>query len=496
MSTARTTRSLFLVAFGMTLALALTTLPPPTPASASSNDGSGQGTVAHRSGGKPVTSAAARRGAPDPRLSRITVEGVPIGAGEPTLGLTKNGDVFYTAIQTNTRVEVAHSADDGQTWDLRSPKIAGTRNAHLLTFDPYIYVDRDTDRIFNIDLTVACSYLSYSDNKGKSWTTDPVACGRPVNDHQTLFAGPAVTSPTVGYENIVYYCWNDVGSSSCSKSLDGGVSFSPTGSPAFPGVDPQAGGQGDPFCGGLHGHGYVGGDGTVYLPKGHCGQPWLAISKNEGATWERVQVATNGTATHEASVATDKKGNIYYLWVAADRKPYLTTSSNGGKTWSKPLMVGAPGVVEANLPSLDVGAPGKVAIAYMGSENSPFRANGKWEEPECTLVEEELGQCTDPRYKKTTWNGYTTISANVLDSDLLFYSGTVNVLSDPLARGQCGPGRCRAVYDFIDVVISPSGTAWTAWVDACVLACAFPDGTSNAGSDAIAGYLAGGPKLR
>lgn len=489
-------RPAILGAIAVMLAMAFTTLSKPTPAAATSNDGSGPKAVAHRPGGATVTTAPARRAAPDPKMHVITVKDTPINAGEPTLGLTKDGDVFYTAIQTNTRVEVLHSADEGKTWDLRSPKIAGTRNAHLLTFDPYIYVDPDTDRIFNIDLTVACSYLSYSDDKGKTWTTDPIACGRPVNDHQTLFAGPPVHSPTVGYENIVYYCWNDVGSSSCSKSLDGAASFHPTGTPAYPGVDPDAGGQGDPQCGGLHGHGFVGDDGTVYLPKGHCGQPWLSISKDEGATWTRVQVANNGTATHEASVATDKKNNIYYAWIGRDRLPYLTYSTDGGKSWAKPMMVGAPGVIETNLPSLDVGAPGKVAIAYMGSTNSPYKPNGKFEQAECTLTESLLDQCDDPRWAKATWNGYTTISANVFDRQPLFYSGTVNDPSDPLSRRQCGPGRCKAVYDFIDVVISPDGTAWTAWVDACTLTCSLPGGETNSGAAAVAGHLEGGPKLR
>ena len=488
-------RSICLAAVAAVLATSFATLPDVRSARAGSGDGSGGKAVAHREGSAVVNTPAARRAAPDPSLHRINVDGAPISAGEPTLGFTKSGDVFYAAIQTNTRVEVAHSADKGQTWDLRSPQLAG-RNAHFLTFDPYIYVDKDTDRIFNIDLTVACSYLSISDDKGKSWTTNALACGRPVNDHQTLFAGPPAISPTVGYDNVVYYCWNDVGSSSCSKSLNGGLSFNPTGTPAYPGVDPEAGDQGDSFCGGLHAHGYVGDDGTVYLPKGHCGQPWLAISKDEGATWERVQVASNGTSTHEAGVATDKQGNIYYTWVARDRMPYLSISKNGGKSWSKPMMIAPPGLKEANLPGLDVGAPGKVAVVYMGSENSPFKPNGNWEAPECTLVEQQLGQCGDPRYKDVTWNGYMTISANVLDKDPLFYTGTVNDTGDPLVRTTCGPGRCHSVYDFIDIVIDPDGTAWGAFVDACILACATPQGEGNLGAEAIVGRMAGGPKLR
>ena len=468
-------RPMALGALAVALAMSFAVLPQIAPADASAGDGSGGRAVAHRGGGNRVRSAEGR--APRAEISRIVIDGMPVNAVEPTLGLTKDGDIFYTAFQGNTRIDVVHSADGGRSWDRRSPQIGG-RNVHLVSVDPYIYVDKDTDRIFNIDLTLACSYMSFSDDKGKSWITNPLACGRPVNDHQTLFTGPPVTSPTTVYENVVYYCWNDVGSSSCTKSLDGGVTFSPTGAPAFPGVDPDAGDQGANFCGGLHAHGFVAEDGTVLLPKGHCGQPWLAISENEGATWTRVQVADNGAADHEADAVMDKKGNIYYVYTARDRLPYLIVSKDRGKSWSKPVMIAPPGLREANLPAMDLGAEGKLAIVYMGSENSPFRP----------------GQENTGSYAKTTWNGYMTVTTNALDKDPLFFTGTVNDKSDPLVRDTCGPGRCRAVYDFIDVVVGPDGSAWAAFVDGCVSVCS-ATGPSNIGSEAIVGHLEGGPKL-
>ena len=482
-------RAITLAVLGVTLLVALIggTEGSSAVAGTPGQEGSGGRAVTHRSEARRVDSAAAKAKAPDSRLFRVGLNGV-----EPTLGQTKNGDVFYVAFQSNFRIEVVRSQDEGKSWDIVSPNL-GTRNAHLLSLDPYIYVDPRTDRIFTIDLTVACAYLSFSDDHGKSWTTNPLACGRPVNDHQTLFAGKPTVSPSTIYDSVVYYCWNDVGSSSCGKSIDGGITFTPTGSPAFTGVDPETSNQdGADLCGGLHGHGYAGQDGTIYIPKGHCGQPWLAMSKDEGATWTRVQVAKIGAEGHEASVATDKQGNIYYTWVARNRLPYLVVSKNGGTSWSRPMMVGPPGLKEANLPSLDVGDPGKVAISYMGSENSPFRL-GKDGGGECTAV----NTCGDEdAYAKTTWNGYTTISANVLDKNPIFYSGTVNNKKDPLIRDTCGPGRCRAVFDFIDVVIGPDGTAWSAWVDGCISICATPMGESNIGSDGVVGRLVGGPKLR
>ncbi len=451
--------------------------------------GSGGRAVAHYPGGAPIHSKAIRAKAPDARLYRAGMNST-----EPTLGVNEKGDVFYSAFQTNTRIEVLKSTDHGNTWDIVSPKLPNGRNSQTLSLDPYVWLDdaEGVNRVYTIDLTVACSYLSFSDDGGKSWITNPLACGRPVNDHQTLASGPPAISPTVAYPHIVFYCWNDVGSSSCSKSLDGGITFTPTGVPAFAGEDPGAEGgslQGQDvpgFCGGLHGHVHVSSDGTVYLPRGYCGRPFLAISKNEGASWERVQVSKVPISGHEASVATDRKGNIYYTWVGdKDRMPYLSVSTNGGKKWSKAMMIGPPGLKEANLPSLDVAAPGHVAVAYMGSENSPGMPFPEF--GECTA----LGACPEPdKYKRVTWNGYMMESKNVLDKKPVLYTTTVNEKRDPLIRGTCGPGRCKAVYDFIDIVISPAGEVWSAWVDGCTLTCMMPGATTSAGADGVIGYLA------
>lgn len=433
--------------------------------------GSGKQAIAHRAGAEVVRSPKTASKAPGIQLSRIG-----LASTEPTIGMTNDGTVLTSAFQSNTRIEVMRSSDRGKSWEIVSPQIGG-QNVQLLSLDPYTYVDNrlgdaDSSRVFTVDLTVACAYLSFSDDSGDTWTTNPLACGRPVNDHQTLFSGPPASSPTVNYPNIVYYCWNDVLSSSCSKSFDGGVTFSPTGEPAFPGPDSPLG------CGGLTGHGFVGDDGTVLLPSGVCGQPWLAISRDEGVTWERVQVADNGTSDHEADAVVDAAGTIYYTWVGRDRLPYLAVSKDGGSKWSKPMMIAPPGLREANLPAMDVGGTGKLAITYMGSENSPFTPGGSGFD-----------------YGATTWNAYVTISADANSRDPLFYTTTVNNKRDPLIRGTCGPGRCKAVYDFIDVVID-RGEVWGAFVDGCTGPCTRSAKNPSTGIQGITGRLIGGPSLR
>ena len=439
-------------------------------------EGSGGRAVAHRAGGRTVSAP----NAPDGRIYRVAERAI-----EPTLGITKKGDIFYTAAGGTNGVEVLRSTDDGGTWEETSPRLPTGQKSHPITLDPYVYVSEPTGRIFNIDLMVACSNLSYSDDNGDTWVTNPIACGRPVNDHQTLFSGPPALSPLPAYPEVVYYCWNDFGAgSSCSKSLDGGISWSLTGSPAFTGYNPQGEEQGfDNLCGGFHGHGVVGPDGTVYLPKEYCGQPWLGISTNEGATWTRVQVADNTTERlgSDTSVAVDAKGNLYYTYESESQKLWLVTSKDGGQSWSKPKMVAAPGVKEVTLPTLDVGDPGKVAIAYMGSENSRFAKC----RPDCTTED----------YRGVRWHGYITMTTDALDDDPLFYSGTVNAQTDPLYIGRCDfSNRCSPILDFIDIEIAPDGTPWGAFVDPCSSACA--ENGANDGAVAVVGRLVGGPRLR
>jgi hypothetical protein len=424
---------------------------------------------------------------------------------EPTLGLDDEGQIYYAAAGFNqfglAGTTVLRSDDGGENWKVTSPRLQG-QDLHPVSLDPYIYVDElggKKERIFTIDLTVACSYMSFSDDEGETWTTNPLACGRPVNDHQTLFSGPPANITADLYPHVLYYCWNDVASSACSKSVDGGVTWAPTGTPAYEGYeegsqDPGFYGQGG-FCGGLHGHGAVGPEGNVYLPREFCGKPMLAISKDEGLTWERVVVSNIRSISQpkegagHPSVTTDPKGNIYYTWIAAqNRLPFLAVSKNGGKSWSKPVMIGAPGLKETNLPQIDARGVGKVAVVYYGSTNSPFQKCG--------------GKCEGADYKKTTWNGYMTISATALDKNPTFYTGVVNDPSDPLVRTQCGPGRCQQVFDFIDVEIGRDGIPYGAYVDSCMPAIAVgqPGCTELTPSDGdyegLMMKLVGGPSLR
>ena len=399
-------------------------------------------------------------------------------AAEPTVGVDRDGTIFYVSIDTSNglpRWPVLRSPD-GKRWTDVSPLLHEGTPAHPTSQDGMLYLDNTTGRVFMTDFTGPCSQVSFTDDEGETWASS-AACG--LADHQNLFTGPPAVSPTVGYPNVVYYCAIDGGalqefssSTGCLKSLDGGRTFARTGSPPFvDGINPAPGNFGIPGrCSGVTGHGFVDDEGTVFLPRGWCGQPWLAISDDEGATWQRVQVADNGMPSqsggpteydpsdatgfqeHEAAVAVDGRGTIYYFYTARNRLPYLVVSKDRGETWGVPIMVGPRGLKEASLPAMDIDAEGRIAMAYVGSTNAPG------------------GDAPDgagPEYARATWNGYVTLVDTPLPRRPRFVTAMINDAGDPLMVGECWILRCQQQYDFIDVVVDSRGRAWTSMVDGC-----------------------------
>jgi hypothetical protein len=438
--------------------------------------GSGGRAVAHHAGGKRIASRAIASAAPDSRFYRLGING-----WEPTIGVDDKGRVFYQARNADLEPQVMRSTNEGDTWKIVSPTIAG-QNTQPQSLDPIMYVDKDTGRIFtnNIPADVFCQYVSFSDNAGKSWTNTAI-CGH--FDHQNIFTGPAPKGgdKPSGYKNVVYYCAINLvalsGTSTattCSKSLNGGLTWIHTGEPAYLTPVPPRDGQEEPWCDGAVGHGVVGPDGSVYLPRVWCGQPYVSISRDEGFTWDAVRVAKNGGRGHEAGIAADAAGNLYYTWIARNGLPYLALSRNKGKTWGRPMMIGPPKLKRATLPAIDIGKKGKIAITYAGSETP-----GK-------------------KVKKWTWNGYITTTANALARKPIFYSGTINAKKDPLQKGSCGSVRCHTLGDFFDVTIGPDGTPWAAYVDACFKPnyCVPTFEAVGVRGEAVVGRLVGGPKLR
>jgi hypothetical protein len=130
-----------------------------------------------------------------------------------------------------------------------------------------------------------------------------------------------------------------------------------------------------------------------------------------------------------------------------------------------------------NFPTIDASNPGHVAISFPGT------------------MDPDSAKASRP------WNYYVAVSDNALADQPIFHSATANSLKDPVHRGVC-LNRCAGMFDFLDVVIAPSGQTWATEVDTCTKGCITADGRtlskSQAASDAqgVAVRQLAGPGLR
>ena len=394
-------------------------------------------------------------------------------AAEPTVGVNRNNIAFFAASTFDfpaatfparlARTLVMRSKDKGVTWQAVSPSLTSSLPADEenttfppFSLDPYVYVDpvglnpgSRVGRVFSVDLDAACGANAiFSDDEGANWTSVPLfACNSPVNDHQTIVTAPPPPGFPTAYPSMLYFCYNQVGDSNCSRSADGGLTFVTT-TPAFIGADPNAGS----VCGGLTGHLAADSAGRIFLPKGHCGLPWVAASSDAGNHWTRVKITNNTPmADHEVTLAVDTADNVYAVWQDGTfRLPFLSVSRDHGMTWSTPIMMAPPGVHEVNFPTIAAGDPGRIVVLFPGSESQNF---------------------SDPT---RPWNLYVVVSVNALDANPIFTWTRSNAKNDPVHRGDCGPGRCDAqdggsMFDFLHVQVSPAdGAFWGTASDTCM----------------------------
>lgn len=383
---------------------------------------------------------------------------VQAGTFEPTMGADPDGNLYYARADWNGvaigfGAGIMRSSDQGETWTDVTPRLAG----HALppeTNDPMIYADPSTGRVFQFHMSpiLTCSVLSFSDDAGETWTTNPVGCGPTgVWDHQSMVAAAPRGVDTIGYPNVLHQCVNAVYAAMCSRSLDGGTTWSPS-TPAYlnEGIAGLFGAQ--------HGHLAAGPDGTVYLPSPMMATvPTVWVSRDDGLTWERSVISPTSIPFTDPAVAVDADGNVYATFVDHDGWLHYAVSTDQARSWSEAVPV-APGIA-ATLPAIAAGDPGRVVIAYPGTGDLP----GGFGTPK---------DAVDPA--TVAWGGYLTVSTDALSASPTFT--TVRATGDdPLVRGRAAcasGGRCAYQVDFIDVLVDPTGRVFASLADGCTGACA------------------------
>ncbi|MHB8584449.1 MAG: hypothetical protein ACYDDF_01230 [Thermoplasmatota archaeon] len=432
------------------------------------------------------------------------------GAGEPTMGIDAHGNVYFVGmVQPHnqlTTIELPVGASKAQ--DI-GPAIAG-QHVDQTSLDPYLYVDPATGRVYLSNNLGQCMELSWTDDQGKTWVTQPEACGTPwaIHDHQTMVAAKARMLKTVGYPNILYECFNDILDTSCTTSLDGGLTWGPQ-IPALSPRTPGVSGLNDPtnpgvdICSSLQGHLKAGPDGYVYLPSRACpGQsspPVVAVTGTDGLNWTTHVISDTVFAddSHDVALAIDASNTLYALW-GHQGHLVLAYSKDHANTWSRPVNVTAPGVTATMFMAMDAGLAGKIAFSYIGT-TIPGGYSNKTLQGNTTCSDPPLNQqCTTadgPAWANATWNAYMGVITNATSQDPVIQTVTINNPSTPIARGTCGRTRCNGMYDFIDLSIDKNGRPWSIYVDVCTQKCATDPKAHDDTPMGLLGTLETGPSL-
>ena len=369
-----------------------------------------------------------------PICTKGTYYGIGFSTFEPTIGITSADNLYMTSWGNGPggSTAIIRCTDMIEMVDVSSYSCENTyQGAVANSNDPYVYVDRWTDRIMKFDMhALAGMTVEWSDDEGETWGPFGLASfatGYSVQDHQTIASSPYNAA---FHETTWVFCVNGNWQSPlCSTSNDGGLTWGPE----VPGAPVNCN------SGGLTGHMVGANDGNFYRGNPSCDGEGYSIyrSTNGGLTWTEHELPTDVTGMadtwnfEEAQVYPDEENNLHAMWMGADDLPYYSYSFNQGDSWSAPLMVAPPGFNGTGFPAVAAGDSGKVAFAYLGDTGGD------------------------------TWNGYISIMTDSFSETPLITTVQVNEFGDPLSlEADCGYNRCGGFGDFIDILVDNHGRAW------------------------------------
>ena len=374
-------------------------------------------------------------------------------AGEPSLGVNpRTGAALYMAGASTYRLALNTASQPATIgWsDASSPY-------STINLDPILATDPVTGVTLAGGDTGACAVLSRSTDDGATWRPSVPCTG--VADHPTVGFGPFAQPRPLGAsgDRIAYYCQQQ-DLAVCSRSLDGGVTWSP-------GVSPTG-------CLSLFGHVKVGPDGTAYVPNGRdCvgADGKLEVggfaSTDNGLTWHSYGIsgADLPGAGFDPSVGITPDNTVYESFArAGDYHPVVASSGTHGATWSPMVDLAgtvSPPIVASTFQTVVTGDNGRLAVAFLGTQTGTPGAN-----PFTTGFH-------------GVWNLFVSTS---YDAGRTWT--TSKVTSTPVQRGEIDGGGTtttgqRNLLDFMDASLTADGRVVVGYATGCNGACAGSGGT-------------------
>jgi hypothetical protein len=380
-------------------------------------------------------------------------------AGEPSVGVNwKSGAGMYMAGTSTARLTFDNNqTPPAVTWtDVSSPYSD-------VNLDPILATDHATGTTIAGGDDGPCAVMSTTTTDGgfldpTAWT--PSTPCPFTADHPTIGMGPYAGTPPVNATApfVSYFCQqSDL--DSCSHSVDGGLTWSPS--------VPDSNAN----CLSLFGHVKVSADGTAYIPSVNCFDAnsnnlvGAITSTDNGQSLSGFGIAGAPTPADgfDPSIATDANNRVYESWSrAGDYQPVVTWSDNHGQSWAPQVDLASTipgGLVAATFESAVAGDGGRAAVAYLGTPTGtrgqdPFTAgfHGVWY-----------------LYVSYTYDGGATWQ-------------TVQATPDPVQRGEIDAGGTttsgqRNLLDFMDASLTKDGRVLVAYADGCLDTCNGASGT-------------------
>jgi hypothetical protein len=353
--------------------------------------------------GPPPPTASCRAPGKALRFSTPTYVDTHRAGGEPSIQSLPDGSLLYAAHAGTThfysleaddpdsaafaeeyrgQVHAWYSDNGGASWNFVDRTLPPDNAPGSGFSDPDFAVDA-AGNIYLSEINLANVAMSKSTTKGRSYQLQNFFA-MTVTDRQWSAAGPANVLFLVGNASEGGTVPTDpVGNSGhlIYRSVDGGRTFSE--------AVQDDGGLGDiiydPRTSTVYEAHYAGGDLQIAAFR-HA----LDLNFLTALTPELSTVATGvGLAAHWPAIDVDAKGNVYIVWDETgngDRAAgvWFSYSTDKARTWAAPTRVDPDNRTDL-WPWIAVGAPGKVAIAWIGNDhqlpaNDPEQAgpNDPW----------------------------------------------------------------------------------------------------------------------
>jgi hypothetical protein len=255
-----------------------------------------------------------------------------------------------------------------------------------------------------------------------------------------------------------YFCQQYPVLNQCSRSLDGGATWSP-------GVTISG-------CLGIFGHIRVAADGTAYVPSKNCGGGVGGfMSADNGLTWSSYTIpgGTYPSRGFDPSVAATTDGGLFEAWGANDTlDPLVSMSSDHAAHWTKPVDLAgtvSPPLTGTTFHTVVAGSPGRAAVAFLGTRHAHKQGVSPLDDPDATW----------DLYISTTYDDGVTWQ-------------TTRVTTDPVQRGAIADGGAAAVnarnlLDFMAAGVSREGRVVVGFADGCIASThCLDDGATSATS--------------